>query len=60
MRPPDITRVCKGAQMELEVEIVFAKEGNQSPGEEHGYDENIVVTHGVISLRQFNAKLFPR
>jgi quercetin dioxygenase-like cupin family protein len=50
MQPPDITRVFKGAQMEYEVEIVFANEGNQSPEEGHDYDEIIVVTEGVIGL----------
>lgn len=50
MQPPDITRVFKGLQMEFEVEIVFANEGNQSPEESHEYDEIIVVTEGVIDL----------
>ena len=50
MQPPDITRVFKGAQNEFEVEIVFAREGNQSPKEGHTYDEIIVVTDGVIEL----------
>lgn len=50
MQPPDITRVFKGLQMEFEVEIVFANEGNQSPEEGHEYDEIIVVTEGVIDL----------
>jgi quercetin dioxygenase-like cupin family protein len=50
MQPPDITRVFKGLQMEFEVEIVFANEGNQSPEEAHEYDEIIVVTEGVIDL----------
>ena len=50
MQPPDITRVFKGLQMEFEVEIVFANEGNQSPEEGHDYDEIIVVTEGVVDL----------
>jgi len=50
MQPPDITRVFKGAQMEFEVEIVFANEGNQSPEEGHEYEEIIVVTEGVVDL----------
>ena len=50
MQPPDITRVFKGAQNEFEVEIVFAREGNQSPREGHPYDEIIVVVDGVIEL----------
>jgi quercetin dioxygenase-like cupin family protein len=50
MQPPDITRVFKGAQNEFEVEIVFAREGNQSPKEGHTYDEIIVVADGVIEL----------
>ncbi len=50
MQPPDITRVFKGPQNEFEVEIVFAREGNQSPREGHSYDEIIVVTDGVIEL----------
>lgn len=52
MQPPDITRVFKGAQNEFEVEIVFAREGNQSPREGHSYDEIIVVTDGVIELER--------
>jgi len=52
MQPPDITRVFKGAQNEFEVEIVFAREGNQSPKEGHTYDEIIVVTDGVIELER--------
>jgi len=50
MQPPDITRVFIGPQMEFEVEIVFAKEGNQSPEEGHEYEEIIVVIEGVIDL----------
>ena len=50
MQPPDITRVFKGPGNELEVEIVFARDGNQSPKEGHTYDEIIVVTDGVIEL----------
>ena len=50
MQPPDITRVFKGLQMEFEVEIVFANDGNQSPEEAHDYDEIIVVTEGVVDL----------
>jgi quercetin dioxygenase-like cupin family protein len=50
MQPPDITRVFKGLQMEFEVEIVFANEGNQSPEEAHDHEEIIVVTEGVIDL----------
>ena len=50
MQPPDITRVFIGPQMEFEVEIVFAKEGNQSPEEGHEYEEIIVVIEGVIGL----------
>lgn len=50
MQPPDITRVFKGLQMEFEVEIVFANEGNQSPEEGHDYDEIIVIAEGVIDL----------
>ena len=52
MQPPDITRVFKGTQNEFEVEIVFAREGNQSPKEGHSYDELIVVTDGVIELER--------
>ena len=52
MQPPDITRVFKGSQNEFEVEIVFAREGNQSPKEGHTYDEIIVVTDGVIELER--------
>ena len=52
MQPPDITRVFKGAQNEFEVEIVFAREKNQSPKEGHTYDEIIVVTDGVIELQR--------
>jgi quercetin dioxygenase-like cupin family protein len=52
MQPPDITRVFKGPQNEFEVEIVFAREGNQSPKEGHPYDEIIVVTDGVIELER--------
>jgi len=52
MKPPDITRVFKGARNEFEVEIVFAREGNQSPKEGHQYDEIIVVTDGVIRLER--------
>jgi quercetin dioxygenase-like cupin family protein len=52
MPPPDITRVFKGAQNEFEVEIVFAREENQSPREGHTYDEIIVVTEGVIDLER--------
>jgi quercetin dioxygenase-like cupin family protein len=50
MQPPDITRVFIGPQMEFEVEIVFAKEGNQSPEEVHEYEEVIVVIEGVVGL----------
>lgn len=50
MKPPDITRVFIGAGMEFEVEVVFAREGNQSPREGHTYDEIILVVEGVISL----------
>ena len=50
MQPPDITRVFIGPRMEFEVEIVFAKEGNQSPEEGHEYEEIIVVIEGVIGL----------
>ena len=52
MQPPDITRVFKGPRNEFEVEIVFAKEANQSPKEGHTYDEIIVVTNGVIELER--------
>ena len=52
MQPPDITRVFKGAQNEFEVEIVFAREGNQSPKEGHVYDEIIIVTDGAIRLER--------
>ncbi len=52
MQPPDITRVFKGPGNEFEVEIVFAREGNQSPKEGHTYDEIIVVTNGVIELER--------
>ena len=52
MQPPDITRVFKGARNEFEVEIVFAREANQSPKEGHTYDEIIVVTNGVIELER--------
>ena len=52
MQPPDITRVFKGLQNEFEVEIVFAREGNQSPKEGHTYDEIIVVTDGIIELER--------
>ena len=52
MQPPDITRVFKGPQNEFEVEIVFARESNQSPKEGHTYDEIIVVTDGVIELER--------
>ena len=56
MQPPDITRVFKGPQNEFEVEIVFAREGNQSPKEGHAYDEIIVVTDGVIELERSDQK----
>ena len=56
MQPPDITRVFKGARNEFEVEIVFAREGNQSPKEGHTYDEIIVVTDGVIELERSDRK----
>ena len=56
MQPPDITRVFKGAQNEFEVEIVFAREGNQSPKEGHSYDEIIVVADGVIDLERSDRK----
>ena len=49
---PDITRIFKGPRNEFEVEIVFAREGNQSPREGHSYDEIIVVTDGVIELER--------
>ena len=52
MQPPDITRVFRGARNEFEVEIVFAREGNQSPKEGHTYDEIIVVVDGVIELER--------
>lgn len=52
MQPPDITRVFKGPQNEFEVEIVFAREGNQSPKEGHSYDEIIVVIDGIIELER--------
>jgi quercetin dioxygenase-like cupin family protein len=52
MQPPDITRVFKGPGNEFEVEIVFAREGDQSPKEGHTYDEIIVVTDGVIELER--------
>ena len=52
MQPPDITRVFKGPGNEFEVEIVFARQGNQSPKEGHVYDEIIVVTDGVIELER--------
>jgi quercetin dioxygenase-like cupin family protein len=52
MQPPDITRVFKGPQNEFEVEIVFARKGNQSPKEGHTCDEIIVVTDGVIELER--------
>jgi quercetin dioxygenase-like cupin family protein len=52
MQHPDITRVFKGPQNDFEVEIVFAREGNQSPKEGHTYDEMIVVTDGVIELER--------
>ena len=52
MQPPDITRVFKGPGNEFEVEIVFAREGNQSPKEAHVYDEIIAVTDGVIELER--------
>jgi hypothetical protein len=56
MQPPDITRVFKGPQNEFEVEIVFAREINQSPKEGHTYDEIIVVTDGVIELERSDQK----
>ena len=56
MQPPDITRVFKGPQNEFEVEIVFAREENQSPKEGHTYDEIIVVTDGVIELERSDRK----
>ena len=56
MQPPDITRVFKGPQNEFEVEIVFAREGNQSPKEGHRYDEIIVVAYGVIDLERSDRK----
>jgi quercetin dioxygenase-like cupin family protein len=56
MQPPDITRVFKGPQNEFEVEIVFAREGNQSPKEGHAYDEIIVVADGVIELERSDKK----
>ena len=56
MQPPDITRVFKGPQNEFEVEIVFARDGNQSPKEGHSYDEIIVVTDGVIELERSDQK----
>lgn len=52
MQPPDITRVFKGTQNEFEVEIVFARQGNQSPKEGHPYDEIIVMADGVIELER--------
>lgn len=52
MQPPDITRLFKGPRNEFEVEIVFAREGGQSPKEGHIYDEIIVVTDGVIELER--------
>jgi len=52
MQSPDITRVFKGPRHEFEVEIVFAREGDQSPKEAHTYDEIIVVTDGVIELER--------
>ena len=52
MQPPDITRVFKGPGNEFEVEIVFAREGDQSPKEGHTHDEIIVVTDGVIELER--------
>jgi quercetin dioxygenase-like cupin family protein len=39
-------------QSESEVEIVFARDGNQSPKEAHTYDEIIVVTDGIIELER--------
>ena len=53
---PDITRIFKGPRNEFEVEIVFAREGNQSPREGHTYDEIIVVTDGVIELQRSDRK----
>jgi quercetin dioxygenase-like cupin family protein len=52
MQPPDITRVFKGLQMEFEVEIVFADEGNRSPEEGHEHDEIVVVAQGAIALKR--------
>lgn len=52
MQHPDITRVFKGPRNEFEVEIVFAREGNQSPKEGHAYDEIVVVTDGTIELER--------
>jgi quercetin dioxygenase-like cupin family protein len=52
MQPPDITRLFKGPRNEFEVEIVFARENDQSPKEGHTYDEIIVVTDGVIELER--------
>ena len=56
MQPPDITRVFKGTQNEFEVEIVFARQGNQSPKEGHTYDEIVVVADGVIELERSDRK----
>jgi quercetin dioxygenase-like cupin family protein len=53
---PDITRLFKGPENEFEVEVVFAREGNQSPKEGHTYDEIIVVTEGTIELERSDEK----
>ena len=48
----DITRLFKGAKNEFEVEVVFAKLGDQSPKEPHTYEELILVLDGTIKLER--------
>ena len=48
----DITRLYKGAKNDFEVEVVFAKLGDQSPKEPHTYEELILVLAGEIKLER--------
>lgn len=48
----DITRLYKGAKNDFEVEVVFAREGDQSPKEPHLFEELILVLAGEIKLER--------
>ncbi len=48
---PDITRLFKGPKNEFEVEVVFAKAGENSPQESHSYEEIVLLLEGAVDIK---------